>query len=200
MQFYLIIGFLDTFTRLVQMRKKYGQFFGLWMTSFNYRIVLSDPEYTEKILTSNVHLGKGSVYSTFEPLLGNGLVNSESRYQMTSHKWWEILIFILVFKKKKLILVKEWKRNRKILSQSFHVQLLKEFAKTFNNVSNVFIENMKERSFKGEIDLYQLATSYTLDSICGMIIIQLYSLIRLQCGSSFRNNDGCINKCPKRWK
>ncbi|XP_074651940.1 cytochrome P450 4c3-like [Tubulanus polymorphus] len=104
------------------------------------RILLTSPYYIEKLLHSNTQLTKAYDYEFLHPWLGTGLLTS------TNNKW---------------------KRNRKLLTPTFHFKILEDFLTVFNEQAMILNEYLDMRADTGEIfDIYPLITRCALDIIC----------------------------------
>ncbi|CEF71381.1 Cytochrome P450 4V2 [Strongyloides ratti] len=98
------------------------------------------PETAEKILSSTEILRKGPEYSIFTQWLKTGLLTS----------WGN-----------------KWKSRRRLLTPTFHFNILKEFMNVFNNESKILIKELS-KSYKKDIefDVFPYMKRCALDIIC----------------------------------
>lgn len=63
----------------------------------------------------------------------------------------------------------KWKQRRKILTPTFHFNILKHFVVTFNEEAQYLVTSLKEKGKGGPIvkDLQKLIPKHTLNAICG---------------------------------
>lgn len=62
----------------------------------------------------------------------------------------------------------KWRRQRKIITPTFHFKILEQFVNVFNNKSSIFVSKLSKNQGK-VFDVYPYVTLCTLDVICGMI-------------------------------
>lgn len=135
----------DYLKNLVRWAKQYDRrIFRLWLAG-DYHVILSHPKDVEVILSSTEVLNKRGIYEFLRPWLGDGLLTSDS------------------FK---------WHSHRKMITPSFHFQILKEFLGSMNRTSTKFAHKLKDIS-KGKkiIDIQEIVHKCTLDIICGEILV-----------------------------
>lgn len=131
----------DYLTTILKWQREFNrQIFRVWIAGQHYS-VFTKPEDMEVILTSTEILLKKDVYDYLRPWLGDGLLTSGST---------------------------KWHKHRKIITPSFHFQILKEFLDTMNKTSNKFVGKL-ESAAKNEqiIDIQELVHKCTLDIISG---------------------------------
>lgn len=110
----------------------------LLIIGFNARVFITNPKDVEEILTNRKLVVKADMYDFFADWLGNGLLVS------TGQKWFT---------------------RRKIISKSFHFQILEEFMEIFESNSSLFSEQLKQ--FDGQvIDIFPKIGLLTLDVVC----------------------------------
>uniref|UniRef100_A0A0K0FXB8 Cytochrome P450 4V2 (inferred by orthology to a human protein) n=1 Tax=Strongyloides venezuelensis TaxID=75913 RepID=A0A0K0FXB8_STRVS len=92
------------------------------------------------IFDSNIEISKGSMYDFFSELLAEGLVTSDGE---------------------------KWKERRRLLTPTFHFNMLKKYFDVYNSSSRVMVENIKEFVENNrEIDAFTYCKKITLDVIC----------------------------------
>ncbi|KAJ3656950.1 hypothetical protein Zmor_015993 [Zophobas morio] len=101
-------------------------------------LVTEDYNLIEFILSSNKFLKKSLNYYFFRSWLGNGLLVSSGNY---------------------------WKKRRKILTPTFHFEILKEFVDVFESVGNVLVDKLETYDGHPSVDLHPLVSLCTLDVI-----------------------------------
>lgn len=102
-------------------------------------VVITDPKSVETIMSSQTEITKSDYYFMLKNWLGQGLLTSTG---------------------------KKWHQRRKVLTPSFHFNILEKFVDVMDDKGKVFIKKLG--GFNGqEIDIYQLVTLYAMDVICG---------------------------------
>ncbi|XP_077295341.1 cytochrome P450 4C1-like [Arctopsyche grandis] len=98
---------------------------------------ISDPEIVELLLGSNKEIEKMDDYKFLSAWLGDGLLLSKGN---------------------------KWRRQRKIITPTFHFKILEQFVNVFNDKGKIFIEKLAEN--KGKVfDVYPYVTLCALDII-----------------------------------
>lgn len=110
----------------------------LFIMGFNARIFITDPKDVEAILTNKKLQVKSDFYGFLSAWLGDGLLLSHGE---------------------------KWHKRRKIVSKSFHFQILEEFVEIFEKNSSILIENLMKTNAE-EIDVAEMLALCTLDIIC----------------------------------
>lgn len=110
----------------------------LFIMGFNARIFITDPVDIKEILTDRKMLVKADFYDFLKDWLGSGLLLSDGQ---------------------------KWFTRRKIISKSFHFQILEEFVDIFNKNSSVFVEQLMLTEGRA-VDVFPKIGLYTLDVIC----------------------------------
>ncbi len=67
----------------------------------------------------------------------------------------------------KLIAGAKWRRRRKILTPTFHFQILESFIDVFNKNSQILMENLENRVNSDSFNIFPYLSECTLDIICG---------------------------------
>lgn len=111
------------------------------------------PEIVEKVLGDNNLLEKSYHYDFLKPWLGNGLLTSPGRI---------------------------WRSRRKLLSPSFHFNILQTFVPVFNKKSTVLVKKLSSKLNEASvwdnhdssivIDITPFITACALDAICETIM------------------------------
>lgn len=60
-----------------------------------------------------------------------------------------------------------WKRHRKIITPTFHFQILEKHAKVFNSCGKILVERLKEEAGKESFDVAPFIGVFAFDVICG---------------------------------
>lgn len=108
----------------------------------NPQIITSDPELSEKILSSTKFIEKSNFYIFFNKWLGTGLLTAGP---------------------------KKWHDRRKIITPAFHFKILEEFVEIFEKHGEIFVEKLKK--FEGkEINIFNPVSLFAMDSICGKLL------------------------------
>ncbi|PSN45115.1 Cytochrome P450 4c3 [Blattella germanica] len=127
------------FQRLMQLVNKYGTIVKLWFGQDLF-ILISDPVALEKIL-GNKHFIKrtGLVTKLGKPFFRNGLLMSDGD---------------------------TWRLHRKIISSTFHNNVLDQFVSNFAKNSALLVEKLASYSSGSAFDIYPIISLSTLDVIC----------------------------------
>lgn len=139
--FHFVFLFPEYLKNLCRFAKQYDRkIFRMWLAG-DYHAVLSHPKDIEVILSSTEVLLKRGIYDFLRPWLGDGLLTSYST---------------------------KWHTHRKMITPSFHFQILKEFLGNMNKTSSKFVEKLKVISKDEKIfDVQEIVHKCTLDIICG---------------------------------
>ncbi|ULT96287.1 hypothetical protein L5515_011816 [Caenorhabditis briggsae] len=110
----------------------------LWIGPFPC-LMLYSAELVETILASSKHLDKGFAYKQLEPWLGRSILTSRKD---------------------------QWRPKRKLLTPTFHYDILKDFLPIFNEQSKIMVQKMCYMGKDENIDVLSTVTLCTLDIIC----------------------------------
>uniref|UniRef100_A0A2C9JRX5 Cytochrome P450 n=1 Tax=Biomphalaria glabrata TaxID=6526 RepID=A0A2C9JRX5_BIOGL len=111
--------------------------FRVWLANKPIICVLK-PEYVEKILSSSKHIDKASEYNVLVPWLGTGLLISTGE---------------------------KWRHRRKMLTPTFHFNILHDFVYVFNQQTRVLLDKLKVKAKTGPFNMFQDITLCALDII-----------------------------------
>ncbi|GFT97850.1 cytochrome P450 4V2 [Nephila pilipes] len=112
--------------------------FCFWVSYVPF-IVLTKAEAVEALISGTKHMEKNWSYNWLQPWLGTGL--------LTSHG-------------------SKWKSRRKLLTPSFHFEILKDFLPVFNEQSKVLVKRLQKETTKDSTDIVMPITLCSLDIIC----------------------------------
>uniref|UniRef100_A0A182Q0P3 Uncharacterized protein n=1 Tax=Anopheles farauti TaxID=69004 RepID=A0A182Q0P3_9DIPT len=127
------------FETMVDLHVRYGQDLFNWGLLNDHMIIVSSAANVEKVVMAK-RTEKSQIYEFIEPWLGRGLLISKGE---------------------------KWFHRRKIITPTFHFQILESFADVFNREATVLIEKLREHASSGqEFDIYEPISLYALDSIC----------------------------------
>ena len=110
----------------------------LLIIGFQARVFFTDPKDVEEIVTNRKLHMKADFYGFIADWLGDGLVLSHGE---------------------------KWSKRRKIISKSFHFQILEEFVEIFDKNSSILVNELAKFS-ETDIDIFPKVALCTLDSIC----------------------------------
>ncbi|KAL2714151.1 cytochrome P450 4C1-like isoform X2 [Vespula squamosa] len=130
----------NTFEKLLELDKKYYPVYKIW-SFFFASVTLLCPKDIEKLVRNSKHIEKSTAYNFIKPWLSNGLITSGGD---------------------------TWQQRRKILTPSFHFNILKYFVITFNEEAKYLVASLKQESKDGPIvkDTLELVIEHTLNAIC----------------------------------
>ncbi|XP_019865391.1 cytochrome P450 4d2 [Aethina tumida] len=125
----------------MDLQKQYGGLYKLWLgTKLN--LMVTKPEYVEYFTSSNTHLSKSDGYDLFKPWLGDSLLVTTGQ---------------------------KWRSRRKMITPTFHFQVLEKFMDVFNAQSNTLLSNLEkevETNNNKRIEMHYFVNMCTLDIIC----------------------------------
>ncbi|XP_021934354.1 cytochrome P450 4C1-like isoform X2 [Zootermopsis nevadensis] len=128
----------DLHLNIIRLADKYGAIYRFWLGSELY-IVLQNSDYIQIILSDAKNVDKSSVYDVLKPWLGTGLITSTGE---------------------------KWKASRRLITPTFHFQILNNFVEVFNKNASIFVEKLAHHVGGSEFDIYPYITLCALDSIC----------------------------------
>ncbi|XP_053693538.1 cytochrome P450 4d8-like [Sabethes cyaneus] len=99
---------------------------------------LTSAENVEKVIMAK-KTKKSFIYDFVRPWLGDGLLISSGE---------------------------KWFQRRKIITPTFHFNILENFVNVFNKESDIMVEVLKKHVDGSEFDIYNYVTLMALDSIC----------------------------------
>lgn len=59
-----------------------------------------------------------------------------------------------------------WRPRRKLLTPTFHYDILKDFVDVYNQQAKILIRKIEDKADKGPVDIYPFMTLCALDIIC----------------------------------
>ncbi|KAK4880260.1 hypothetical protein RN001_008406 [Aquatica leii] len=121
-----------------QLQKQFKGLVKIYL-GFIPRIIIYDQKYAEFLLNSTTILEKSYEYNFLKPWLGTGLLTSSGS---------------------------KWKIRRKLITPTFHFQILEQYIGIFNVQSDVLVDCLKDRLDEQAFDLFPYITLCTLDVIC----------------------------------
>ncbi|GFO38082.1 cytochrome p450, partial [Plakobranchus ocellatus] len=128
----------DWYLQTLGLAKEHPDIFVLWL-AFKPQLVIHKAEYAEVILNGMKHIDKSPDYNFLHPWLGTGLLTS------TGDKW---------------------KSRRRMLTPTFHFNILHDFLHVFNKKSHILVEKLKGKAEKGgQFNLFQDIALCALDII-----------------------------------
>ncbi|XP_052823831.1 cytochrome P450 4V2 isoform X2 [Octopus bimaculoides] len=109
----------------------------LWF-GFQPVVLVFKDKYVHDVIGNTKHIEKSFFYKLLAPWLGNGLLTS------TGSKWF---------------------KSRKMLTPSFHYNILNNFLIVMQNQSNILCEKLDKMVGKGEFNIRPHITNFALDTI-----------------------------------
>ncbi|GFG34777.1 hypothetical protein Cfor_09045, partial [Coptotermes formosanus] len=123
---------------LCKLINQYGPVMRLWLGPLLI-IAVTTPKQAEAVMGSNAHLRKACFYKNITPWLGTGLLTSSG---------------------------KKWRAHRKMLTPSFHFEILKQFMEVFNRNGDILVRRLSSHVDGPQFDVTSYITMCTLDVIC----------------------------------
>ncbi|EDV33048.1 uncharacterized protein Dana_GF21887 [Drosophila ananassae] len=118
----------------------YGKENFLFWIGYSAHLVVTEPTDLEYILNSQELIQKSTIYNLLHPWLGSGLLTSYGS---------------------------KWHKHRKMITPSFHFNILQDFHQVMNENSTKFISQLKKAAAGSSIlDFQEHANYLTLDVIC----------------------------------
>ncbi|KAL6441531.1 hypothetical protein ACFW04_003590 [Cataglyphis niger] len=105
-------------------------------------VFIFKPEFLESIFQTNIHVEKGELYDSIKLFLGNGLLTAP---------------------------VKQWYRDRRILSSVFHFNILEQFAVIMSEKTEIIIKCIEEKLTENStkiIDILPFIQKLAFNIIC----------------------------------
>jgi len=124
----------EVFKVAMEVAAKYTTVLRIWAGPY-LLVGLFAPEDVELILGSSVHLEKSHEYTYFQPWFGNGLLISYGDI---------------------------WKNHRKMIAPTFHMNILKSFFPSFNEISRKVCKKMERENGK-PFDCHEYMSGVTVD-------------------------------------
>ncbi|XP_071631394.1 cytochrome P450 4g15-like [Temnothorax longispinosus] len=120
--------------KAIELYEKYGSTGGVY---FGTKAVafISDPQDIEIILSSSTHIDKSVEYKFFKPWLGDGLLITKGD---------------------------KWRRHRKVIAPTFHMNILKTFVPLFYENSIDLVNRLRDKVGK-EFDCHDYLSAVTVD-------------------------------------
>ena len=123
---------------LGQMRNCGSVIWRAWFSSFSLLVYVVDPQVVQSLFNLKLRKSK-PIYSLLEPWLGKGLVTADGS---------------------------QWARNRHLLTNAFHFNILKPYVAVYNECSNILISKWSIAASQGEpVLVYKSIQQLTLDII-----------------------------------
>ncbi|XP_029636405.2 cytochrome P450 4V2 isoform X1 [Octopus sinensis] len=129
----------DLYRCIMQFSEEYREhgLLCLWIC-FQPVILVFKDKYVHDVIGNTKHIEKNLFYKLLEPWLGNGLLTS------TGSKWF---------------------KSRKMLTPSFHYNILNNFLTVMQNQSNILCKKLDKMVGKGEFNIRPYITNFALDTI-----------------------------------
>ncbi|RZF47065.1 hypothetical protein LSTR_LSTR011802 [Laodelphax striatellus] len=128
----------DVFTRISGKGDTYKNLLRMWIGP-RLLVFLTNPNDVEVLLSSSQHINKGQDYDFFRPWLGNGLLISGGD---------------------------TWRRHRKLIAPTFHLNILKSFIDLFNANSRMLVTRLKKESATArEFDVHDYMSECTVETL-----------------------------------
>uniref|UniRef100_A0A7E4W561 Cytochrome P450 4V2 n=1 Tax=Panagrellus redivivus TaxID=6233 RepID=A0A7E4W561_PANRE len=134
-------GFIDQIIGLAYLYPDQPRMVTVWI-GFMPMIMVYGPEALEPIFSNSAHLNKTVLYQMLVPWLGQGLLTSSAE---------------------------KWRPRRKLLTPTFHYDILKNFVDVFNDQAQVLVHKLKAitANCRDEpIEISKHVTLCALDIIC----------------------------------
>nr|CAD2206510.1 unnamed protein product [Meloidogyne enterolobii] len=134
-------GFIDQLMGMAQLYPQHPRMTLFWFGTIPTLMIYS-ARLVESLFSNNNHINKGMFYDMFRPWLGNGLLTNTGE---------------------------GWRARRKLLTPTFHHEILKSFVNVFNYQADILVRKLHTLVGKteGQIDdITPLISLCTLDIIC----------------------------------
>uniref|UniRef100_A0A7I5E703 Cytochrome P450 domain containing protein n=1 Tax=Haemonchus contortus TaxID=6289 RepID=A0A7I5E703_HAECO len=131
-------GFINQVMGMAQMYPDSPRMVLFWLGPVPV-VMLYSARLVEKILNCSQHLNKGIAYYFFESWLGQGIITSN---------------------------VDNWRPKRKLLTPTFHYDILKDFVPIFNDQAQILVKKFASLPEGKPVELMSYITLCALDIIC----------------------------------
>ncbi|XP_033123120.1 cytochrome P450 4C1-like [Anneissia japonica] len=129
----------DFYMRFKKYYETFPSIYRLWIGPVP-AVTLCSPESAEVILSSRKkHISKAHFYTFFKTWLGDGLLLSTG---------------------------KKWEDRRKLITPTFHFEILNDFLCVFNEQSNILADKLDAATNQKCIDICPLVCGCVLDALC----------------------------------
>uniref|UniRef100_A0AAG5D9T8 Cytochrome P450 n=1 Tax=Anopheles atroparvus TaxID=41427 RepID=A0AAG5D9T8_ANOAO len=138
---YLIFGKQphEIFTVIDQRTRQYDGIHRIWV-GMTPEVRLSKAEYVEQVIGASKHMEKANLYRFLGDWLGEGLLTSKGE---------------------------RWFRHRKLITPTFHFNILDGFCEVFAENSAILVERLRAHANTGQpVNVYPFITKAALDIIC----------------------------------
>ncbi|XP_016840435.1 cytochrome P450 4C1 isoform X2 [Nasonia vitripennis] len=134
----LLCNLEDFFAKLTEWAQEFGDIYLLWVGLRPFVFVYR-MEAVGTLLSSRQHIDKSLEYEYLKPWLGSGLITSTGE---------------------------RWLARRKLLTPTFHSELLKGYFRVTLREADTFVECLRSEIGKLEFDIVPFAKRAALDTIC----------------------------------
>jgi cytochrome P450 len=133
-------GFIDQIMGMASLYPEKPRIVTFWAFIMPIVMIYS-PEALEPIFSNSKHLNKPFLYDLLKPWLGMGLLTN---------------------------IAEKWRPRRKLLTPTFHYDILKNFVYVFNKQAEIMIQQLRKQLEKSDdaIDIGKYVTLCALDIIC----------------------------------
>lgn len=69
------------------------------------------------------------------------------------------------------LILEKWKNRRKLITPTFHFQILEQFLEVFDSNNKILLNKLKKEIGMPSTDIYSYLKLYALDVICGKPLI-----------------------------
>ncbi|XP_076749847.1 cytochrome P450 4c3 [Xylocopa sonorina] len=128
----------ESFKKMIKWGQELGDMYLVWVGMRPF-IFIYKAEAIQPLLSSSIHIDKSLEYEYLLPWLGTGLVTSSGE---------------------------KWHFRRKLLTPTFHSDLLEVYLKTANREAEILISCLRKEVGKPSFDIVPYAKRATLDIIC----------------------------------
>lgn len=125
-------------------------------------ICFTDPRDIECLISGMSNLEKNRIYEPLLPWLNTGLLTSGGKGRS-----FRIENCDEHLNNKDVHLAQKWRLRRKILTPSFHFNILRQFVSVFGRQTEVTLAEMEASYGRESFDVTVPLTSFTLRTICG---------------------------------
>ncbi|KAE8747584.1 Cytochrome P450 CYP4 [Frankliniella occidentalis] len=133
----------EVYDRLQSLTSTYGPLFRMALAHVTFTVVLH-PDDMEAVMTSGKTSDKSAVYGALEPLMGTGLA---------------------------ILGGDVWRRHRKAITPSLHLDILRDFVQIFSKQGAAFADTLAELADKGEVfDVTPLSGACANNAICETVM------------------------------
>ncbi|KAK4879369.1 hypothetical protein RN001_007515 [Aquatica leii] len=134
----------DFIPKFAEYTKLYGDKVKIYVGIMPAKLLVTDVRLILHMLSSSNNLKKGREYNFFSSWLGKGLLLSDGD--------------------------SIWKKHRRLIASTFHIQLFIGFIKIFESNTKILVNKLENEIGNPSFDIYPYISLWSLDNICETVM------------------------------